>query len=374
MTLFNEAVDKLLLATRYPESTVHIKEAAQGLLAIASHASGAERDAGVAALSKAMDSERVQVSGWLAITAGAIVESGAAHVPLASALIEHLPLACSRATAFGELLLAHAMPEEASSELEDDGEGIWLGEQFLPSRMQETLSMEDPDGADAWAGIPLWTAPACACFVRDMAMRQRARVALQGIERLARLHDDIHCLSVLLGVLDDEPFLVLHPASLRGFRLRVSGVADNFQLHTLLADTLVKSPLSSLIGRLKGSGPGLPGKRPPPEAAAVARGDGPQELGQASHGLWDMYDWHALQSDGTLPKTVPSVNWIWGEGAPADIPLFGKDRVVLLAAPSYGRSWNTARCFPSLRAGVVVEETLSAAAVRELLMKMGQAN
>jgi hypothetical protein len=45
----------------------------------------------------------------------------------------------------------------------------------------------------------------------------------------------VHGLSV---VLDDEPLVALDPASRRGFLLTMSGVGDNFQLHTLLADRL----------------------------------------------------------------------------------------------------------------------------------------
>jgi hypothetical protein len=40
-------------------------------------------------------------------------------------------------------------------------------------------------------------------------------------------------------VLDDEPVVVLDPASGRGFRLTMSGVGDNFQLHTLPADRMI---------------------------------------------------------------------------------------------------------------------------------------
>lgn len=44
-----------------------------------------------------------------------------------------------------------------------------------------------------------------------------------------------HWLPGLAQVLDDEPVVVIDNASGRGFRLTMSGVGDNFQLHTLLA-------------------------------------------------------------------------------------------------------------------------------------------
>ena len=39
-------------------------------------------------------------------------------------------------------------------------------------------------------------------------------------------------------VLDDEPLIVLDPDSGCGFQLTMSGIGDNYQLHTLLADRL----------------------------------------------------------------------------------------------------------------------------------------
>ncbi len=35
---------------------------------------------------------------------------------------------------------------------------------------------------------------------------------------------------MMMQVLDDEPILVLHPGKGKGYRVRISGLADNFQL------------------------------------------------------------------------------------------------------------------------------------------------
>jgi hypothetical protein len=54
-------------------------------------------------------------------------------------------------------------------------------------------------------------------------------------------------------VLDDEPLIALDPASGRGYRLTMSGVGDNHQLHTPLADRLLTPGVSTAIR------PSLPG-------------------------------------------------------------------------------------------------------------------
>lgn len=79
----------------------------------------------------------------------------------------------------------------------------------------------------------------------------------------AALGDSIlraHWLVGLAQILDDEPVVVIDHATGRGFRLTVSGVGDNFQLHTLLADRLIGDPAHGL----------LVGDRPAPEWVAAA--------------------------------------------------------------------------------------------------------
>ena len=51
----------------------------------------------------------------------------------------------------------------------------------------------------------------------------------------------------LLQVLDDEVLIVLHRDSGRGYRVTISGVGDNFQLHTLLAARLTGRNSRGLI-------------------------------------------------------------------------------------------------------------------------------
>jgi hypothetical protein len=167
---------------------------------------------------------------------------------------------------------------------------------------------------------------------------------------------------------------VFYPSAKAGYRLRVSGVADNFQLHTLLADALLQRRSSSFLSRFRRSEIRLPETPPDPLVAAVARGDGPQTSDISSRGVWNLHNWTALEPDGTLPSAVPTKHWIWGEGIPAGILSFEGKRVVLLAPASYARGWNTGRYFSALRASVVIEESLSPSATEFWLRRMGEAS
>jgi len=56
-----------------------------------------------------------------------------------------------------------------------------------------------------------------------------------------------HWLHGLLLVLDDEELIVLHRPTGRGYRVTMSGIGDNFQLHILLAATLTGDESRGMI-------------------------------------------------------------------------------------------------------------------------------
>jgi hypothetical protein len=115
----------------------------------------------------------------------------------------------------------------------------------------------------------------------------------------------------------------------------MSGVVDNFQLHTLLMEA-------------------FPGeaRRVSPAAAAIARGRGPQTSEETIVGAWNLYTFQAL-SGGRLPAgddLETTDVWIWNEGTPSDIPLLDGHRVILLGPAGYEREWAAQRTFPNLPA------------------------
>ena len=168
----------------------------------------------------------------------------------------------------------------------------------------------------------------------------------------------------MLRVLDDEPLLVLHPGTRRGYRVRCGGIADNFQLHTLLAGALIGAPDQGW----------LPGERPDPRVLAAARDQPVAPDARIAQGSFNLWAWRGWRPDGTFPEVPQGTEfWIWNEGMPADIPLFDGVRVVLLGPQPYPRSWNADRCFEGLHAYLNVEETLDAGAVQRWLDRIAAA-
>jgi hypothetical protein len=113
-----------------------------------------------------------------------------------------------------------------------------------------------------------------------------------------------------------------------------------------------------------------------PAAAALARGEGPQQLQDPVHGAWNLYSWRAVTPALGLPRATDrdaSEHWIWNEGTLAAVPLFEGRRVILLGPPAYARSWRAQRLFSVLPASLTIEETLSPEQVRAHLERMAHA-
>ncbi|MFF0742618.1 hypothetical protein ACFYVL_19700 [Streptomyces sp. NPDC004111] len=188
----------------------------------------------------------------------------------------------------------------------------------------------------AWWTLPQWQMAAFALLNEEAG---RGQVPCRGelLALLARIEwaceerggPSLKGLRYALRVLDGEPLVVLHRESSAGFLVRIGGIGDNFQLHTLLADALV-------------GGGHLPGTPPSAEAVAVCRDVEGQVLTQGSFNL--------VGADGA---------WIWNEGDPADIPPVNGTRVLVLDPEPYARSWPAGRYFPGMRGGLVVERVLS---------------
>lgn len=170
---------------------------------------------------------------------------------------------------------------------------------------------------NAW--IPSLLLPLQHKRVRQ-ALPQRARLTT-ATETMLNHAADAPWLHGLLRVLDDEPLIVIHRDSGRVYEVIISGIGDNFQLHTLLAATLIGDPTQGLI----------PGTPPHPAWIAAAT-DGELAPSGAIRGQFNLVD--------------ATGEWIWNEGHPADIPLAANRRVIVLDPPPYERTWNIGRTYP----------------------------
>ncbi|GGR41701.1 hypothetical protein GCM10010497_51260 [Streptomyces cinereoruber] len=267
----------------------------------------------------------------VAVLVGACVERGADPVACAPALFAGAWDAFERAADF-------------CASWKEAGRG------GLPSHEGEGL--EDADferfGFEpvmAWQSLPQFEM-ACVAVLNSPAVRRTApgRAELRdAVARAAELSGEpFQYLVYALAVLDDEPFVAIDRATGAGFALRASGIGDNFQLHTLLADALI-------------GGGHLPGTAPSPEAAAMCRDLPGQTPTTGSFNL--------VGADG---------EWIWNEGNPADVPVVDGVRLLVLDPPPYERGWAAGRFFPGMTGDLVLERVLSAEESRALLAQVAQ--
>jgi len=203
---------------------------------------------------------------------------------------------------------------------------------------------------------------------RSKALRAAARSQAELLDG-TRKRDEVSgsqgsFIATMLQVLDDEPLVVLHVEQRKGFEVRISGIADNFQLHTLLEGAIVGAPADGWVD----------GEAPSSLAVAQCRDAVIDERGgEDVTGAFNLYNWTALQPDGTLfsglGKDIAG-QWIWNEGCPADIVPFEGLRIVLLGPSQYIRNWKAGRQFSGMRGELTIERVLDSASVSDWLHRL----
>ncbi|MFF2950875.1 hypothetical protein ACFVVU_05915 [Kitasatospora sp. NPDC057965] len=190
-----------------------------------------------------------------------------------------------------------------------------------------------------WWTLDLWQRAAFA-LCTHAAVRRAARadgvtdVLAELIDRYRERSErhDLKGLRYLAAALDDEPLLVLHRPSGTGYLLRMDGLTDNFQLHTLLAEALI-------------GGGHLPGTRPDPEVVALSRT------------RW--LDGRRFIATGAFNLVAPDGGWIWNEGMPEDIPVVDGVRTLVLDPQPYERSWAAGRFVEQVPGDLRLERVLA---------------
>ena len=266
--------------------------------------------------------------GTTAVMTGACVERGADATACAPYIVDGLAETLDRVGEFCERWTATGggeFPEPQDTQPEP-----------------ALLDRVGPEAALSWLTLPQWEMASVAMLshaaVRtalDAGLRTRLLRSLRSVEEASG--HDFKCLVYALLVLDDEPLVVLHRPTGTGYALRMSGVGDNFQLHTLLADVLV-------------GGGHVPGHAPSPQEAAVCR----DQPGQ-------------VPTTGSFDLVTPDGDRIWNEGTPSDIPVTDGVRLLVLDPPPYRRGWPAGRFFPHMTGDVVLERVLDAAEAGRLL-------
>lgn len=271
----------------------------------------------------------------LAMAAGFCVEPGADPVACAEPILGGVHQDLLDALEFARRWTATGTAED---ELPEPDEKII--DDTLPTRLG-TDAYEATRLALAWCSVEEWQPPALAVLCRSTEVRRRhAAAILPACRDLAALErHGLKCLAYALAVLDDEPLVVLHRPTGTGFEVRIGGIGDNFQLHTLLAHVLVGG------GHVPGTGP---------SAESVRLATDPEPAQGRTRTL----------ATGTFELLAPDGERIWNEGLPDDIPVVEGRRLLVLDEPTYRRSWNADRFFPHLPGTAELARVLTAEETR----------
>lgn len=315
---------------------------------------------------------RPDMAGMIAMLCGALVERGLPPMIALGSILNRLEhqvapdaiefvAACQQAAEDAEPPAPSSKPDSS----EPNG-----AEQKPPDPIEkygEQIANLMPTAAEAFRALEPFSLAAIAMLSRSMEARRASwqRTSLRrSLAELGGQYGHAGMLWMMLQVLDDEPVVVIHPEQAKGYQVRISGLAENFQLHTLLAD--------ALIGRF--SSQWLRGKRPGRVEVAAARNGPIQENGPHATGSFNLWSWRGLKRDGTLRDAMGgSAHWIWNEGVPNDIPSFEGTRLVLLGPPPYPRYWNAIRRFPDMPGDLRVEKVMTHAEVSDILRRIAAA-
>ena len=190
---------------------------------------------------------------------------------------------------------------------------------------KQGAALPDEEAIRAWESMATLYRPAVAILSPSAQGRNLARAHLGDGAEVLRHHDaGGWFVWRLLRILDDEPVRVTHPDQGADVRVRISGVADNLQLQVLLMEALSREGI-------------LECPAPDPDWLAVARGDAPQQISGTVTGAWDL-----SSPVGPIPL----------DGDPADIPLTGGERTLILHDADPPPTWHNSRMFATLPAAI----------------------
>lgn len=289
-------------------------------------------------------------SAFIALICGTLVERGCDPLAIAEPLTTKLSALLKASSALADACV-NRMSKVVNQDRDPD-------EEF--ERFRALVAPDMPTENDAWTALQQFWPAAIATYSASAEARGAARSLRDCAAAISDYHEAGHWLRLMLSVLDNEPLVVIEPAQSLGILGRISGVVDNFQLNTLLMDTFPKKGLFSR-------------KRISQQVADIVRGNGPQQSDHHVTGVWNLYNWGAIQPGLTLPSPTAyeeSTYWIWNEGTPDDIHLFDGRRAILLGPPSYQGGWTAQRLFNKLAADLVCERELTGDEVGAWLDRM----
>lgn len=328
--LETKVTDLVRAATRDVDPKA-IKGTVEAVLVAFDDAKKKDREAAVTALGKALGKAEGRGAQVLCLAIGAVVESGASPELAFPAIARDLPALLGRAEAFAKAALKKAKTTDLQAAIAATGAAI---------------AKKSPEDADAWKELAPRCLAAVACLVRSKEARAKAiknEALVHAAEHLASLVPEVSLLAQAAQILDGAELVILAPAIRRGWKATITEIPSNAELYVLVA--------AAIVGKGK-----WPGKAPSAKIVkAVAESALPTvDLDYAA-------PFHLATPEHALD----------GEGVPAELPLVGKTRVVLVQEPALDEPLAVVPPFDALRPKLVVTGELSPAEIAKLVKKLG---
>lgn len=291
----------------------------------------------------------------LAVVAGALVEQGASPMALAEVLPERVLVALASYLALERIWdqTTQDRPLPAFEPPFDQAVMREIEEKLVAyAREQGRSEQKLRQLAYAWFSLDDWINPLIAAMTSSRefrgAMTWREDIA-DGAKRLEHRSAGAPWLHGLCLVCDDEPLIVLDPTSGRGFRLTMSGVGDNFQLHTLLADRLMTPAHGGLLAA------------PPPEPSWVqaATTAPPGSCATPITRRFRLFDGHG--------------DYVYPEGWPADIQPLDGTRVLVLHPANGSFRWSNGRAYVGMVPTLTLDREIEPAEAAHWLSRVAPA-
>ena len=227
---------------------------------------------------------------------------------------------------------------------------------LFPEPFIGSLTASFPKFADAWDRLPDLLDDALSHLAESIDVRRMAR-AVPGLCDAALGVPQVGELAGILGLREEEVWLVIHPAARAGFRVVLEGVADVAQLHVLLADRLTGDPSRGYLA----------GRRPNADALAACQDTAPNE-GVVATGRFQFYRPEALRANGTLPRGFEGAStWFWGRETLDTVPQQNGERILLIGEPVLPTTWEVTRRFSRIAAEAKMVDVLTAGEVETWL-------
>lgn len=239
---------------------------------------------------------------------------------------------------------------------QEDWQAKQVPQATFPEPFVSLLGTSFPKLMDAWDRLPDLLDDALSLLAESLDVRRMAR-AILGFQEAALAVPQAHELAGILGMPEEEIWLVIHPTARAGFRVALEGVADIAQLHVLLAEQLSGDPARGYLA----------GRRPHFDVLDACQLSVPTE-GVVATSRFQFYRPEALRPDGTLPVGFAGTsNWYWGHETLNVVPQQHGERILLIGEAVLPKTWEVNRRYSRIAAEAKVLDVLRSAEVESWL-------